>query len=218
MALPVHKLPTRVGRSFLVEHRGILTLVDAGTRNEPEKIARAIRALGRKPEDVRQIVLSHGHGDHAGGAARMRQLCEAPVYCGAGDADVIAGQRPYDMARAAWGRAMYGWLARYPRFEVDHAVDERTEIDGGLEIVPAPGHTRGHIAVWAPDHQALLVGDAVWRLGRLTDSWKAFTQDREQSAETVRLLADLPSQSLFFGHGTTLRRGGRDRLRKLASR
>ena len=217
MGLPVHKLPTRVGRSFLVDHRGVLTLVDAGTRGEPEKIAKAIRSLGRRPDEVRQIVVTHGHGDHAGGAARLRQLCDAPVFCGAGDADVIAGRRPYDLAPAAWGRAFYGWLSRYPRFEVEHAVDERTEIDGGLEIIPAPGHTRGHVAVWAPEHEALFVGDAVWRLGRLAESWKAFTQDRERSEETVRRLADLPSQALFFGHGTTLRRGGRDRLRRLVS-
>jgi glyoxylase-like metal-dependent hydrolase (beta-lactamase superfamily II) len=223
VALPLHKLPTRVGRSFLVEHRGVLTLVDAGTRNEPEKIAKAIRALGRDPRDVAQIVISHGHGDHAGGASRMRQLCEAPVYCGAGDADVIAGKRPYDSARAAWARAMYGWLARYPRFEVDHPVSERTEIEGGLEIVPAPGHTKGHVAVWAPDHQALFVGDAVWRLPRLSpswvsESWKAFTQDRERNTETVRRLADLPAQALFFGHGNTIRKGGRDSLRRLTDR
>ena len=221
MSLPIHKLPTRVGRSFLIEHGGVLTLVDAGTRNEPEKIARSIRSLGRKLEDVRQIVISHGHGDHAGGASRLRQLCDAPVYCGAGDADVIAGRRPYDFARTRWARASYGWLSRYPRFQVDHPVAARTEIDGGLEIIPAPGHTRGHVAVWAPEHEALFVGDAVWRLPRIstswvTESWKAFTQDRDRNAETVRELADLPSQALFFGHGATIRRGGRDRLRKLA--
>jgi glyoxylase-like metal-dependent hydrolase (beta-lactamase superfamily II) len=223
VSLPVHKLPTRVGRSFLVEHRGVLTLVDAGTRNEPEKIAAAIRKLGRMPEEVAQIVISHGHGDHAGGAARVRQLCDAPVYCGAGDADVIAGRRPYDMAVAAWARGMYGWLARYPRFEVDHPVAERTEIEGGLEIVPAPGHTKGHVAVWAPDHEALFVGDAVWRLPRasaswVAESWKAFTQDRDRNARTVRELSELPSQALYFGHGNTIRTGGRDSLRKLAAR
>ncbi len=216
MSLPVHKLPTRVGRSFLVEHRGVLTLVDAGTRGEPEKIARSIRAVGRKPEDVQQILITHGHGDHAGGAARLRQLCDATVYCGAGDADVISGRRPYDMAVAGWGRAMYGWLSRYPRFEVDHVVSERTEVDGGLEIVPAPGHTRGHVAVWAPDLEALFVGDAVWNLAGFRESWKAFTQDPERNAETLRELAELPSQALFFGHGNTIRKGGRDRLRGLA--
>jgi glyoxylase-like metal-dependent hydrolase (beta-lactamase superfamily II) len=217
VTLPVHKLPTRVGRSFLVEHGGVLTLIDAGTRGEPEKVANTIRALGRRPDEVRQIVITHGHGDHAGGAARLRQLCVAPVYCGVGDADVIAGRRPYDAAPAAFGRALYGWLARYPRFEVDHAVDDRTEIDGGLEIISAPGHTRGHVAVWAPEHEALFVGDAVWHLGRLTGSWKAFTQDPDANDDTIRRLADLPSQALLFGHGTTIRRGGRDRLRKLGS-
>ena len=217
MTLPVHRLPTRVGRSFLVEHRGVLTLVDAGTEMEAGKIVRSIRKAGRRPEDVRQIVITHSHGDHTGAARRLREICDAPVYAGTEDVDTIAGRAPYALSRAAWGRASYGWLAKYPRFEVDQAVDGRVEIDGGLELVPTPGHTLGHISVWAPEHAALFVGDAVWNIPNLRPSWKAFTQDAEASAESVRRLADFPADTLLFGHGLTVRRGGRDRLRRIAT-
>ena len=217
MTLPVHRLPTRVGRSFLLEHRGVLTLVDTGTEMEAGKILRAIRKVDRRPEDVRQIVVTHSHGDHAGAARQLREVCEAPVYAGARDVDTIAGRAPYAMSRAAWGRASYGWLAKYPRFEVDHAVDDRVEIHGGLELIPTPGHTLGHISVWAPDVEALFVGDAVWNIPNVRPSWKAFTQDPDASTESLRRLADLPAETLLFGHGLTVRRGGRDRLRRIAT-
>jgi glyoxylase-like metal-dependent hydrolase (beta-lactamase superfamily II) len=193
----------------------VLTLVDAGTRNDAGRIAAALRRLGRHPEDVRQIVLTHGHGDHAGGARAARELCDAPVIAGAMDAEVIAGRAPYPMAPARWGRALYGRLQRYPRFEVDHPLDAALEIEGGLRVIPAPGHTAGHMVVHAPELEALFVGDAVWNLAGFRPSWEAFTQDRERNRETVRQLADLPVEALYFGHGITIRRDGRRRLRSL---
>ena len=216
MALPIHRLFTRVGRSFLIEHRGVLTLVDTGTEKDPPRIRNALERLGKKPGDVRQILVTHSHGDHAGGAKAMRELCEAPVFAGAADVDVIAGHEPYVMAPAAIGRVLYSnRLKNYPRFEVDHAVDGRTEVASGLEMIPVPGHTPGHMAVWAPDLQALFVGDSVWNLAGLRPSWKAFTWNWDLNRESVRALMDLPSESLWFGHGLTVPRGGKTRLRSL---
>lgn len=217
MSLPVHRLFTGVGRSFLVEHRGVLTLVDTGTEKDPPRILRALEKLGRKPEDVKQILVTHSHGDHAGGAKAMQELTGAPVFAGAADVEVIAGRQPYVMAPAAWGRVLYSnRLKDYQRFEVDHPLDDRTGVESGLEMIPAPGHTPGHMAVWAPDLQALFVGDSVWNLPRVTESWKAFTWSRDLNRESVRTLADLPSESLWFGHGFTIQSDGRSRLRRLA--
>lgn len=164
---------------------------------------------------MRQIVLTHGHGDHAGGASDARKLCDAPVFAHAIDAEVIAGREPYAVAPAAWARGLYGRLQRYPRFEVDHRVDGPEEIEGGLRVIPAPGHTAGHQVVLAPDIQALFVGDAVWNVAGFRPSWEAFTQDPGQNRETIRQLSDLPFEAVFFGHGPTIRKGGRRRLRSL---
>ena len=216
MALPIHRLSTRVGRSFLVEHGGVLTLVDTGTEKDPPRIRRALEQLGRKPEDVKQILLTHSHGDHSGGARAMRELCQAPVFAGAADVDAIAGREPYVMAPAAWGRVLYSnRLKDYPRFEVDRAVEERAEVDGGLEMIPAPGHTPGHMAVWAPELNALFCGDSVWNIGGVRPSWKAFSWDWDLNRESVRHLAELPAESLWLGHGLTVRRDGRSRLRSI---
>jgi glyoxylase-like metal-dependent hydrolase (beta-lactamase superfamily II) len=217
VSLPVHRLFTRTGRAFLVEHRGVMTLVDTGTEKDPPRIRRALGRLGRKPDDVSQILLTHGHGDHAGAAKAMHELTGAPVFAGAADAEVIAGRAPYVMATAVWGRALYSnRLKDYPRFEVDNALSDRTEVGSGLEMIPAPGHTEGHMAVWAPDLQALFLGDSVWNILNLRESWKAFTPDREANHESVRKLADLPSESLWFGHGFAIQRNGRSRLRSLS--
>ena len=217
MSLPVHRLFTRVGRSFLVDHRGVLSLVDTGTEKDPPRILRALEKLGRKPEDVRQILLTHGHGDHAGGAKAMKESTGAPVLAGAADREVIAGREPYPPAAAAWGRVLYtNRLKDYPRFEIDHGVADRIEVEGGLEMIPTPGHTDGHMTIWAPDLQALFLGDSVWNIAGLRECWRAFNPDPQTNHEGVRKLADLPSESLWFGHGFTIQRNGRSRLRSLS--
>lgn len=221
MPLPVHRIgardPLPVASLYIVEHRGVLSLIDTGTRGTAPRILDAISAVGRRPEDLRQVVLSHAHGDHAGDAKAVREATGARVIVGAADAPVVRGDAPYPYPRMGM-KLVYAHLARYERFEPDVLVSERTELDGGLVVVPAPGHTAGHVAVWAPDIQALFTADAVWHLGRVTPSWRAFTQDPDANEETVRRLADEPSEQLFFGHGRPVRRGGRDVLRGLARR
>ncbi|MCA1727823.1 MAG: MBL fold metallo-hydrolase [Actinobacteria bacterium] len=199
---------------YLVEHRGVLSLIDTGTRGTGARVLKALEKLGRKPEDVRQIVLSHGHGDHAGDAKALREATGAPILIGAQDAAVVTGEAPYPYPRMGM-KLLYAHLARFERFTPDTLISERTELEGGLVAIPTPGHTDGHISVWAPDLQALFTADTVWHLGPVAGSWRPFTQNPEQNLESVKRLADEPSEQLFFGHGPPVRKGGRDRLRRL---
>ncbi|MEX2457474.1 MAG: MBL fold metallo-hydrolase [Actinomycetota bacterium] len=221
MPLPVHRLgakdPLPLVSLYLVEHRGVLSLIDTGTRGTGARVLKAIDRLGKRPEDLRQIVVSHAHGDHAGDAKAIRDATGARIVVGAQDAPIVTGDAPYPFPRMGM-KMIYRHLAKYERFQPDVLVAERTELDGGLVAIPAPGHTNGHIAVWAPDLRALFTADAVWHLGPMTGSWKPFTQDPEANADTVRRLADEPAEQLFFGHGPPVRKGGRDRLQRLAVR
>lgn len=209
------KDPLPLASLYLFEHRGVLSLVDTGTRGTGARVLKAIEKLGRKPEDLRQIVLSHGHGDHSGDAKAIRDATGATIVIGAEDAPVVSGDAPYPYPRMGM-KAIYGHLARFERFQPDVLISQRTELDGGLVAIPAPGHTDGHIAVWAPDLQALFVADAVWHLGPLAKSWGPFTSNPEANVDTVRRLADEPAEQLFFGHGPAVHKDGRDRLKKLA--
>lgn len=55
-------------------------LIDAATPQAGPQILANIRALGFKPEDVRAIVFSHEHYDHAGSLAELQRATGAPVY------------------------------------------------------------------------------------------------------------------------------------------
>ncbi len=76
---------------FLVEREGVLSLVDAGGAGCVRHVLAAIRRAGRRPEDVRHIVLTHCHGDHTGEAKRLKGLTGAILVAGTADAGVIDG-------------------------------------------------------------------------------------------------------------------------------
>jgi glyoxylase-like metal-dependent hydrolase (beta-lactamase superfamily II) len=199
---------------YLVEHRGVLSLVDTGSPGCAKRVLAVMRATGRRPEDLRQIVLTHCHGDHAGDAKQLSGLTGATVVAGDADAAVIAGVAPYPAPRDPLSRALFRRFERFSRFPVGRRVSGEEEVDGGLRAIPAPGHTLGHMAVFAPDLSALFVGDAVWHLGPLRPSWRRFTQDVERNAESVHHLAGVGADRVLLGHGPSI---SGDRLRELAT-
>ena len=128
---------------------------------------------------------------------------------------MIEGHEPYAYAPAFWARTSFRWLDGFPRFTPDVRISERTELDGGLVAIPAPGHTPGHLAFHAPDHRVLFAGDSVWNLPRPALDWRSFSQDWELNRESVRELADLSADAVIVGHGAPIMRNARESLRAL---
>src|SRR5687768_2680495 len=83
VATGVYRLPLMPAGALnafaLVDDEGGVTLVDAGLRRGAKRLARCLGELGKGLPDVRRIVLSHAHGDHAGGLAAVAEESRAPV-------------------------------------------------------------------------------------------------------------------------------------------
>src|SRR5660397_84841 len=74
---------------FLIEAGDGLVLVDAGLRHSPPRITEAIYSLGRLPQDVVAIVVTHAHRDHAGGLAEMMRRTGAEGWMHPADAALV---------------------------------------------------------------------------------------------------------------------------------
>ena len=95
LAPGVHQVPLGGVNAFLVDAGDGLTLVDAGLPGRAERVLAAIHGLGRRPEDVRDVVLTHDHVDHIGGLADLVAATGATVWAHPADApDVRAGTPP----------------------------------------------------------------------------------------------------------------------------
>ena len=89
VARGVYQVGLRGVNVFLIDSGDGLVLVDAGLRNSPPRITEAIYSLGRLPQDVAAIVVTHAHRDHVGGLAEMKRRTGAEVWMHPADAALV---------------------------------------------------------------------------------------------------------------------------------
>ena len=162
---------------FVEDDEGGLWLVDAGTEPGAERIGGGLRALGRAPQELRGVVVTHLHGDHVGGLAAVKAHTGAEVWAQAEDAaalrEGVRGRalepgpglvRSADRARdGRQGRARAG-----DPIAVEHEVDDGETLPFGATALHTPGHTAGHLALLLPrDGGVLFAGDAATNFLRL---------------------------------------------------
>ena len=165
-------------------------VIDPGA--ESERIYRRVQALGL---ETKQILLTHGHLDHAGGVARLKELTGAPVFIHEGDLP----QLEHMAEQASW----LGMAAPKTIVPDDYLTDGKVV---GLKSIPAtvlhtPGHTQGCVCLYLKSHGLVIAGDTLFAgsIGR-TDLPGGNSRQIIDSIKT-RLLA-LPDETrVITGHG-----------------
>ena len=171
-----------------VTHEAIV--VDPGD-NIPEILSR----LQKHGLTLRQIVVTHAHIDHVGGAAQLRKSTGAPVF-----------MNQQDLALLGMMEMQAGWLG-VPTPQV--APPDASAEDGlsiGLATLPAqvmhtPGHTPGSICLLFPDQHLLLAGDTLFAgsIGRTDLPGGDGQQILRSLRERLLVLPD--STRVLPGHG-----------------
>src|SRR5215211_5832838 len=89
----VWMLPFEIGQAYIWAWDGGLTVVDTGIDGSAGAILDEVRAIGHQPQDVREIVLTHYHADHCGGAPELAARTGAAVIAHRVEAPVLGGAR-----------------------------------------------------------------------------------------------------------------------------
>ncbi|MBI2777304.1 MAG: MBL fold metallo-hydrolase [Chloroflexi bacterium] len=192
--------------SLLIHSGGRVVLVDAGLGELSEsegaggKLASGLASLGIAPEDVDVVVISHGHADHIGGLIRTSGDVRVPVYGRATHwfwrdewtfwtSETVLASMPVDLAEPA--RACLPPLADADLVEL---ADAEQEVAPGIVVIPAPGHTPGHVAVVIESNgeRATYLGDSVFHpLNVAYPDWACvFDVDRVAAAASRGWLLD----------------------------
>ncbi|MFI5897714.1 MBL fold metallo-hydrolase [Actinoplanes sp. NPDC051513] len=206
-----------VGHAYLWRDPSGLTLIDTGVPGSAPAMAAALEALGHRPTEVRRILLTHFHGDHAGSAAEIAGWGGAEVFAHRLDAPTIRGETtgPPPILVAEWERELFAEVhagadtaAPVPPVQVDHELDDGDQIDlgGGIRAacVAAPGHTPGSVAFHLPDAAVLFTGDTIARGPDGTVMLGVFNYDPPAAAASLRKQAALRPSIACFGHGDPL--------------
>jgi glyoxylase-like metal-dependent hydrolase (beta-lactamase superfamily II) len=170
------------------------TLVDAGTGLAvPAILAAASRYAD--PRSIRQIILTHRHIDHVGGAQEISLQTGAVIRASEDDAKpLVAGDD--DTVGGSWlGR-------RLSPMDVEPlAYGDRIEAGGGVwRVVHTPGHTVGSITLHDEESGSLLSGDTVFTNGGV-GRWDLPTGSYTDLVASIRFLESLSPENLYPGHG-----------------
>ena len=169
------------GACYLVEDAGEFAIIDTGTHHTVPRILADIAALGAGPEQVRYVMPTHVHLDHAGGAGQLMEACPHAtlVVHPRGLPHMIDPSKLQAGAIGVYGEEAFlrdfGELIAIPEARTLAASDQQTFELGGrrLQFIDTPGHANHHGCFF--DHQSgyLYTGDT-FGLG-----YSQFRQGRE---------------------------------------
>lgn len=178
--------------AYLLVRGNETAVVDLGLTGSEAAIETGLKAAGSSWANVKHVILTHKHPDHAGGLDGVQPKVKASWY--AGEADVAS---------------IISETSLKPLKDGDEVF--------GLRIISTPGHTAGHICVFDPSNGVLVAGDALTTSNGLTGSNPQFTEDEKQAATSVKKLATLGVRAILPGHGAPLETGAAEALSRLAA-
>jgi glyoxylase-like metal-dependent hydrolase (beta-lactamase superfamily II) len=92
IAAGIHQVSKGVN-AFIIDGDEGVVLIDTGLPKRHGVIVDALGSIGRAPADVRAIVITHGHADHAGGAAALKEASGASLVASELDTPTVRGDR-----------------------------------------------------------------------------------------------------------------------------
>ncbi|MCW2928834.1 MAG: Zn-dependent hydrolase [Thermoleophilia bacterium] len=224
----IHRIEDAYVNFYVVESGERLCVVDAGHPQSWTALHEALDELGKSPDQIDALVLTHGHFDHVGFAERAREELGVTVWIH-GDDRALASD-PWDYEHE---RSRLPYAARHPSFALAFAAmgakgalfvrgvnEARTYADGQVLEVPGlphvlhvPGHTDGSCALHYPALDTLIVGDALVTRDPYTGREGPRIVAGAATADSPRALASLDrlvatgATHVLVGHGEPWTRG-----------
>lgn len=172
------------------------TTLEAMVIDPGDDISKIVALLDKHKLTVKQIVITHAHIDHVGGAMKLRALTGASIFLNEND---------YALLNMLDVQAAWLGMAAPDKVEIDQSLAQGDSLHTGLlvaTVLHTPGHTEGSICLYFPTEKKLIAGDTLFAgsIGR-TDLPGG---SMEKILRSLRgKLLELPDETLVVpGHGS----------------
>lgn len=221
--------------SYMLRGRdGGWVIIDPGYSTQPCRRGwlEAMETLGFGFNDIKLILITHFHGDHAGLAGWFEKQCSAPIYMHPYDIESYSAEWDDDLGHV---NAMVGFMSQYglhgSRIEelrrqmadigtasidvcsnfLNLSEGDEFPVEGGvLHTMFAPGHSSGHCMFWFPERKLLFSGDMLLPLTYAPVGLRSYGDDDpvESIISALDTMAEGPLTSpgaiCLPGHGWAL--------------
>jgi glyoxylase-like metal-dependent hydrolase (beta-lactamase superfamily II) len=209
-------------RCLLLEHPDGLVLIDSGLGNKEDakfkdifgvdnagadgrtRLEDALKLVGHRPEDIRWVINSHLHFDHAGGNTWRDPMGEMRLTFPR--AKYVVQRRELEFARRANERTRASYLAKNLEGVDFTLLDGEQDVLPGIRSLPTPGHTPAHqsLLIESDGERLLFLADVVPTSAHLPLPWTmGFDVEPLVTLETRRSLyprVEAEGWRLFFEH------------------
>jgi glyoxylase-like metal-dependent hydrolase (beta-lactamase superfamily II) len=228
----IRRIGAGLVNSYLIEESGSVTIIDAGAPSYWGDLPAELSAMGRSLDDVKSVVLTHGHSDHIGFAERIRRENGTPIEVHEADAALARGEakpsnegggsyRPLPLITFLAYAIRKGYLRTKRIGEVVTFADGATlDVPGSPRVIHVPGHTAGSAAFHLPARNAIIVGDAIVTLNVVNGQtgpriFSNFNADNRQAVASLDRLDAVEARYVLPGHGDPWTGGLTDALRRV---
>jgi hydroxyacylglutathione hydrolase len=121
-----------------------------------DDIGEVLAVLQKHNLQVKQIVITHAHIDHVGGAMKLRVATGAPI---------LINENDYALLQMLDVQAAWLGMQNPGKVEIADSLAESGKVQAGAliaNVIHTPGHTEGSICLYFPKEQKLIAGDTLF--------------------------------------------------------
>lgn len=208
----IHRLSAYIEELYIAEYQDKLLLLDGGSRSDVPKIEDfVINTLKRQMSDIKLVVSSHMHPDHAGAAPILRKKHNIPIAAFHEADDWYSGIRGRVQQKLDTLMAYFVVIKtnkprkafRYPtKLKPDYKLYDQDKLPyfDDWTVIHAPGHTTHQIVLYHTKKQILYAADTVLRVGGYCILPFPINL-KNIAAETLLKLSKLHINKVLLAHG-----------------